>query len=46
MNKQLLEHNKCIEDQNIVNKEYNNLKNELKLLKINNQDNKNKIKEF
>ena len=46
LNKQLLEHNKCIEDQNIVNKEYNNLKNELKLLKINNQDIKNKIKEF
>ena len=46
LNKQLIEHNKCIEEQNIVNKEYNNLKNELKLLKINNQDIKNKIKEF
>ena len=46
LNKQLIEHNKCIEDQNIVNKEYNNLKNELKLLKINNQEIKNKIKEF
>ena len=46
LNKQLIEHNKCIEDQNTVNKEYNNLKNELKLLKINNQDIKNKIKEF
>ena len=46
LNRQLIEHNKCIEDQNKVNKEYNNLKNELKLLKINNQDIKNKIKEF
>ena len=44
--KQLLEHNKCIEEQNLINKEYNNLKNELKLLKINNQDIKSKIKEF
>ena len=46
LNKQLIEHNKCIEEQNKFNKEYNNLKNELKLLKINNQDIKNKIKEF
>ena len=44
--KQLVEHNKCIEEQNIINKEYNNLKNELRLLKINNQDIKTKIKEF
>ena len=46
LNKQLIEHNKCIEDQNIINKEYNNLKNELKLLKINNQEIRNKIKGF
>ena len=44
--KHLLEHNKCIEEQNLINKEYNNLKNELRLLKINNQDIKSKIKEF
>ena len=44
--KQLIEHNKCIEEQNLINKEYNNLKNELRLLKINNQDIKTKIKEF
>ena len=44
--KQLIEHNKCIEEQNLINKEYNNLKNELRLLKINNQDIKAKIKEF
>ena len=44
--KQLLEHNKCIEEQNLINKEYNDLKNELRLLKINNQDIKTKIKEF
>ena len=46
LNKQLIEHNRCIEEQNTVNKEYNSLKNELRLLKINNQDVKNKIKEF
>ena len=46
LNKQLIEHSRCIEEQNTVNKEYNNLKNELRLLKINNQDIKNKIKEF
>ena len=34
------------EEQNAVNKEYKNLKNELKLLKINNQDIQNKIKDF
>ena len=44
--KQLIEHNKCIEEQNLINKEYNNLKNELRLLKINNQEIKTKIKEF
>ena len=44
--KQLIEHNKCIEEQNLINKEYNNLKNELRLLKINNHDIKAKIKEF
>ena len=46
LDKQLLEHNKCIEEQNLINKEYNNLKNELKILKINNQEIKGKIKEF
>ena len=44
--KQLLDHNKCIEEQNLINKEYNDLKNELRILKINNQDIKSKIKEF
>ena len=44
--KQLLDHNKCIEEQNLINKEYNDLKNELRLLKINNQEIKSKIKEF
>ena len=44
--RQLIEHNKCIEEQNLINKEYNNLKNELRLLKINNQEIKTKIKEF
>ena len=44
--KQLIEHNKCIEEQNLINKEYNNLKNELRLLKINNQEIKTKIKEY
>ena len=44
--KHLIEHNKCIEEQNLINKEYINLKNELRSLKINNQEIKSKIKEF
>ena len=46
LNKQLVEHKICIEEQSAINKEYNELKNKLKELKNNTNENKNKIKEM
>ena len=43
LNKQLLEHDNCIEEQNLYNQEYQNLKDELKLVKQNILESKNKI---
>ena len=46
LNKQLIDHKICIEEQIAIYKEYNELKNKLKELKNNTNANKNKIKEI
>ena len=46
LNKQLVEHKICIEEQNKINNEYKELKKKLKELKNDTNENKNKIKDF
>ena len=43
LNRQLLEHNNCIEEQNLYNEDYQKLKDELKQVKQNILETKNKI---
>ena len=46
LNKQLMAHKICLDEQDKINKEYNELKNKLKELKNNANENKNKIKDI
>ena len=46
INKQLAQHKICVEEQNKINNELNELKKKLKQLKTNTNENKNKIKEM